>query len=266
MAQVIRVLVCGACGNMGREVVKAVSSESDLKLVGAVDPLEIGKDAGEIAGIGSAGVLVSEDLNHAIVISKPDIIVDFTHPKSVMKNLQTALSNKVRCVVGTTGISAEQLQEIKELCDKFKTPAVICPNFSTGAVLLMKFAREAVKFFPGVEIIELHHDKKADAPSGTAIRTAQLMGKNRQKATGNRQKEEEVVPGVRGGKVENIPVHSVRLPGLLAHQEVIFGGQGQVLTLRHDSTSRESFMPGILLAIRKSKELKGLVVGLENLL
>jgi 4-hydroxy-tetrahydrodipicolinate reductase len=158
-----------------------------------------------------------------------------------MKNVKTILENGCHAVVGTTGLTAKDLEEIKKLCAKNEVNCVVAPNFAIGAVLMMKFATEAAKYLPQAEIIELHHDKKLDAPSGTALKTAEMMGKK-------------------------IPIHSVRLPGLVAHQEVIFGGVGQTLTIRHDTINRESFMPGVLLAIHKVKKLKGLVYGLEQLL
>jgi 4-hydroxy-tetrahydrodipicolinate reductase len=264
----IKILINGAAGKMGREVVKAVSGEPGMQLVGAVDIVEIGVDAGALVGIKPAGVEISRDLDKTIKATKPDVVVDFTHPNVAMDNTRTALGNKVHAVVGTTGLGGENLKEIKKLCASNKVNCIVAPNFAVGAVLMMKFAREASKTLPNVEIIELHHDQKADSPSGTAIKTAEMILEERSrhdkkvKAT----KDFEKVDGVRGGDMDGIHIHSVRLPGLVAHQEVIFGGVGQTLTIRHDSISRESFMPGVLLSISKVRELPGLTYGLESIL
>ena len=217
----LKVIVNGAKGKMGQEAVRAVQKESDLELVAQTD--------------------LNDDLARAIKSSKADVVVDFTQPKSVMDSIKTILNSGAHGVVGTTGISEENLKEIKGLCAKNKVNCLVAPNFAVGAVLMMRFAQEAVKYMPKAEIIEFHNETKVDKPSGTALKTAQLMGKE-------------------------VPIHSVRLPGLVAHQEVIFGGLGQTLTIRHDSITRESFMPGVILAIRKIKILNGLVYGLENLL
>lgn len=264
----IKIVVSGAAGKMGREVVKAISKEKDLELVGAVDPKEVGADAGALAGIGLLGVQITPDLGITIRSQKPEVVVDFTHPSVVMGNLRTILENKVHAVIGTTGITEENLTEIKSLCEKNKINAIIAPNFAIGAVLMMKFAKEAARYMPKVEIIELHHDQKADAPSGTALKTAEMILEEEamKELPASEVKETEKLDGVRGGTVEKIHIHSIRLPGLVAHQEVIFGGVGQTLTIRHDSISRESFMPGVILAIRKVREIKGLIYGLEHLL
>lgn len=217
----IKVIVNGAKGKMGQEAVKAVQKEADLELVAQTD--------------------LGDDLAKTIQDKKPDAVVDFTVPKSVMQNIRAILENGSHGIIGTTGITDENLHEIKMLCEKNKLNCLVAPNFAIGAVLMMRFAKEAIKHMPQAEIIEFHHETKLDKPSGTAIKTGHLMGKE-------------------------VPIHSVRLPGLVAHQEVIFGGLGQTLTIRHDSISRESFMPGVIMAIRKIGGLKGLVYGLENLL
>jgi 4-hydroxy-tetrahydrodipicolinate reductase len=182
-----------------------------------------------------------------------------------MENIRLALESKTACVVGTTGVGAGELNEIARLCEKHETPAFIAPNFAIGAVLMMEFSARAARFFPRAEIIELHHDKKLDAPSGTALLTARKMVEAEGCALQPESASEEKPP--RGQLFgDKVHIHSVRLPGLVAHQEVVFGGLGQTLTLRHDSMSRESFMPGVLLAIRRVQSLKGLTLGLENLL
>ncbi len=211
-------------------------------------------------------IIISSSLVSEINRVSAEVMVDFTQPQSVMENIRCALRNKIPSVIGTTGITSENLKELKKLCTKNNTPCIIAPNFAIGAVMLMKFAKEAAKYFPQVEIIEMHHDKKLDAPSGTSIKTAIMIKEGRGKEKMCRSKEVEKIENVRGGDFEGVRIHSVRLPGLVAHQEAIFGGVGQILTLRHDSISRESFIPGVFLAIRKIKEVKGLIYGLENII
>lgn len=242
----IKIIVNGACGKVGREVIKAVSKESDLELIGAVDIAGTGSDIGELAGIGKTGIKVTGDLVKTISDTKADVVVDFTIPKTIMSSVRAAVNAKVNVVVGTTGLSENDLREIGSLCEKNGVNVLVAPNFAIGAVLMMKFASEAIKHMPKAEIIELHHDQKLDAPSGTSIKTAEMMKKS--------------------SGTKDIPIHSVRLPGFVAHQEVIFGGLGQTLTIRHDTINRESFMPGVMLAVKKIKNLKGLVYGLENIL
>ena len=252
----IKVLVSGALGKMGRTVIDAVKNDSELELVGAVDIFE-----GEIDG-----VKVETDLNFALEKFHPDVMVDFTRPDSVFKNVMTALSKKVSPVVGTTGLSEEQKNKISAAAEKNQTPAFIAPNFAIGAVLMMLLSQKVAKYLPDVEIIELHHDKKLDAPSGTAELTAKMIAEVREKHFQGNPDEVEKIPHARGADYEGMKIHSVRLPGLVAHQEVIFGGLGQNLTIRHDSFGRDSFMPGVLLACKKVRGLKGLTVGLYKIL
>lgn len=262
----IRVMVCGAYGKMGREVLKAVHKDEQLSVVGAVDINSDFADVGELVGVGKIGVVVGNDLATVISETKPQVMVDFTSPDSVMSNIRTAVASGVCPVVGTTGLSAADVEEVRGLCKKYRGNAVIAPNFSVGAVLMMQLAVNAAKYFPHVEIIELHHDQKLDAPSGTAIRTAELIAAQRGTMRQGHPKEVEKLAGARGAEVTGIRLHSVRLPGLVAHQEVLFGGLGQTLNIRHDSISRESFMPGVLLACKKVLTVDGLVYGLENLM
>jgi 4-hydroxy-tetrahydrodipicolinate reductase len=260
----LRVLVVGASGRMGSEVVRAVTKADGLALVGAVDRQRVGEDAGAVAGTLPAGVVITDSLADAIAQSSPDVLVDFTIPDAVMGNVRTALRAGVACVVGATGLTERNLSEIATLCDERKTPAFVAPNFAIGAVLMMQFSAQAARHFSSAEIIELHHAGKLDAPSGTALRTAQLMASvPGSQFAGGQSADGRAARGQAEGRIH---IHSVRLPGLVAHQEVIFGGLGEILTIRHDSTSRESFMPGVLLAIRKVRGMKGLVVGLEKLL
>ncbi len=261
----IEVLVSGACGRMGSEVVRAVSQDNGLKLVAAVDKVNIGRDIGEIAGLERSGISVKSELAQAINENKPEVMVDFTTPTMVMENIRTGLKAGVHVVVGTTGFSTEDLQEIKILCSDYKVNALVAPNFAIGALLMMRCAAISAKYFSEVEIIELHHDRKLDAPSGTSIKTAEMIMESRINA-GHPDIGEEKIKGVRGGEMGGIRVHSIRLPGLIAHQEVIFGGEGQTLTIRHDSLSRESFMPGVILGIKKVIERPGLTYGLDHFL
>ncbi|MBQ6296817.1 MAG: 4-hydroxy-tetrahydrodipicolinate reductase [Selenomonadaceae bacterium] len=252
----IRVLVNGALGRMGRTVVAAVKADSELELVGAVDAFE-----GEVDG-----TKVETNLDAALKKFSPDVMVDFTRPNVVFDNVMTALANKVSPVVGTTGLSDDDKEKIRAAAEANDTPAFIAPNFALGAVLMMLTAQRIAKYMPDVEIIELHHDKKLDAPSGTAELTAKLISEVRPSHKQGHPDEEERLPHARGADFDGIKIHSVRLPGYVAHQEVIFGGIGQTLTIRHDSTGRDSFMPGVVLACKKVRNLRGLTVGLDKLL
>ena len=269
----IPVVVNGALGQMGREVIKAVSQAEDMLLIGAVDtkPEYLGQDVGEIVGIGPLEVPVLNDLQSVLVLATQEkvqgVMVDFTHPNSVYDNTRSAIAYGVRPVVGTTGLTAEQLKDLSEFADKASTGALVIPNFSIGMVLLQQAAINASKYFDHVEIIELHHDRKADAPSGTAIKTAQMLAEMGKSFNPPKVKSEETMAGARGGTAEsNIPIHSIRLPGLIAHQEVLFGAPGQLYTIRHDTSDRSCYMPGVLLSIRKVTELTSLVYGLEKIL
>lgn len=265
MSEKIRVLIAGTCGRMGQETCRAVCGASDMVIVGASDVTNIGRRLSDVVAGVECDAAIIGDLTAAIDETKPDVMVDFTAPSAVMGNLRTAIERRIPVVVGTTGITQENLAELRDLSEKTKTSALIAPNFAIGAILMMKFSAEAAKYMPSVEIIELHHDKKLDAPSGTSIKTAEMIAKAQR--TGNREQGTSVEqPAARGEDHFGIRVHSVRLPGFVAHQEVIFGGQGQTLTIRHDSIDRTSFMPGVLLAIRKVRELDGVVYGLDNIL
>lgn len=261
----IKVIVSGACGRMGRAVLSAVYQDKELELVGAVD-LKGGNDIGELIDVGKIGITVGSNLQDVITAVKPDVLVDFTRPDVVFGNACIALKNGVRPVIGTTGLSDESRAEIERLAKENKTAAFIAPNFAIGAVLMMKMAQEAAKYMPHVEIIELHHDQKLDAPSGTALQTANMIKEVRESMQQGHPDEVEKVTGARGANVDGIHIHSVRLPGYVAHQEVIFGGLGQTLTIRHDSIDRNSFMPGVVLACKKVGLINGLVIGLENFL
>ena len=241
----IKVGVLGARGRMGSEVVKAVTDASDLELVAALD--------------------LGDSLD-TLITNGAQVVVDFTTPDSVMANLEFLISHNIHAVIGTTGFDDSRVAKIKSLLATSKSGVLIAPNFAIGAVLMMEFATKAAKYFESAEIIELHHPNKVDAPSGTAARTAELMAKAR--------KEGGLAPmpdatstsldGARGAKVGDIPVHSVRLRGLVAHQEVLLGGIGETLSIRHDSIDRVGFMPGVLLGVRQVISHPGLTFGLEN--
>jgi 4-hydroxy-tetrahydrodipicolinate reductase len=270
----IPVVINGAAGKMGREVVKAVAQAEDMTVVGAIgrSPEHQGKDAGELAGLGEPlEVPITDQLEPMLAFAaqerQPGVMVDFTHPSTVYDNIRSAIAYGIRPVVGTTGLSPTQIYDLTEFADKASTGCLIIPNFSIGMVLLQQAAIQAAQYFDHVEIIELHHNQKADAPSGTAIQTAQMLAEMGKTYNSAAVEETEKLPGARGGLAEDgIRVHSVRLPGLIAHQEVIFGAAGQVYTLRHDTSDRACYMPGVLLAIRKVLQLKSLVYGLEKIL
>lgn len=269
----IPVVVNGATGKMGREVVKAVAQAPDMTLIGAIDrnPEYIGKDIGEVVGCGALEVPVLNELESTLCMAAQEkqvgVMVDFTHPKSVYNNVRAAIAYGVRVVVGTTGMTPAQIQELAEFADKASTGCLIIPNFSIGMVLLQQAAIQASQYFDHVEIIELHHNQKADAPSGTAIQTAQMLAELGKTYNPPSVEESEKIPGARGSVTDDgIRIHSIRLPGLIAHQEVIFGAPGQVYTLRHDTSDRSCYMPGVLLSIRKVLQLKSLVYGLEKIL
>ena len=242
----IRVLVNGAKGRMGQEVVKAVTAASDLELVDQTD--------------------LGDDLIARIKASQAQAVVDFTTAAVAFENTRKILEAGVHPVIGTSGLLAEQVAELQQLAKDKDIGGLIAPNFAIGAVLLMKYAQDAAKYLPDVEVIELHHNRKADAPSGTAVKTAQLIAEARQEIPKALVEEKELFEGARGSEVHGVRVHSLRLPGLVAHQEVIFGGTGETLTIRHDSIHRESFMPGVCLACRKVIGTQQLFYGLEHLL
>jgi 4-hydroxy-tetrahydrodipicolinate reductase len=269
----IPVIVNGAAGKMGREVVKAVAQTPDMTLLGAVDhnPAVVGEDIGAVVGCGNLEVPVLDNLESMLVLAAQEqqmvVLVDFTHPDAVYQNVRSAIAYGVRPVVGTTGLNPEQIQELAEFADKASMGCLMIPNFSIGMVLLQQAAIQASQYFEHVEIIELHHNQKADAPSGTALQTAYLLSELGKTYNPAQVEETEKIPGSRGACVgEGIRIHSVRLPGLVAHQEVLFGGLGQLYTLRHDTSDRAAYMPGVLLSIRKVLHLKTLIYGLEKIL
>lgn len=261
----LKVLVNGADGRMGSQVVKAVHEDKELEIVGGVSITHIGEDIGELAGVGKLGMVVREGLGVALDELKPDVVVDFTIPAAVFENAKVCIEHHVNIVIGTTGLTAAQRDELGVLAVKNGTSVFIAPNFSIGAVLMMKVAAEIAPYLPDAEIIELHHNNKLDAPSGTAIMTANTIQQAIAAAATEKSPDRtrESLEGARGAKVDGIPIHSVRLPGYVAHQEVLFGGYGEYLTIRHDSVDRKSFMPGVILAVKKVSSRPGLTFGLE---
>jgi 4-hydroxy-tetrahydrodipicolinate reductase len=242
----MRVAVLGAKGKVGATMVAAVNGAEDLTLSAEVD----------------AGDSLS-----ALTDSGTEVVIDFTHPNVVMDNLKFLIDNGIHAVVGTTGFTDERLEQVRSwLAVKPDTAVLIAPNFAIGAVLSMHFAQQAARFFESVEVIELHHPYKADAPSGTAARTAKLIAEARKGLPPNPDATSTGLDGARGADVEGIPVHSIRLAGLVAHQEVLFGTQGETLTIRHDSIDRTSFVPGVLLGVRRVAERPGLTIGIEPLM
>lgn len=257
----IRVVVAGAAGRMGKEVCRAVVEDPTLELVGAADPAVTPAARQEIEAL--AGVDVRPDVAGLLGEVAADVLVDFTQAHAVLGNARAAVDRGLDVVIGTTGLSPEEIDELSGIAEGSGKGIMLAPNFAIGAVAMMKLAERVAALFERVEIVELHHDQKADAPSGTAILTAELIGG---RVKPKPLVEEEKVPHVRGGAVAGIPVHSVRLPGLVAHQEVIFGTRGQTLTIRHDSIDRTSFMPGVVLAIKEISKRPGLTYGLDKLL
>src|ERR1700761_4683192 len=242
----MRVGVLGAKGKVGATMVQAVDAAEDLTF--------------------TAGVAAGAELS-LFTDSKTEVVIDFTHPDVVMDNLKFLIDNGIHAVVGTTGFTDERIGQVKTWVEaKPQTAVLIAPNFAIGAVLSMHFAQQAARFFESAEVIELHHPQKADAPSGTAGRTAALIAEARKDLPPNPDATSSSLPGARGADVDGVPVHSVRLSGLVAHQEVLFGTEGETLTIRHDSMDRTSFVPGVLLAVRRVAENPGLTIGIESLL
>ena len=253
----IKVIVAGFKGRMGSTAVEMVKGDDELTLAALLDPFATEKEVDGVPVFTDKAGLVGFDA---------DVWVDFTTPAVAYENTRFALENGFAPVVGTTGFTSEEIAELKAFSREQDLGGLIAHNFALGAVLLMQFAAQAAKYFPNVEIIELHHDKKKDAPSGTAIKTAELMAEVRESIQQGAPDEEELIAGARGANFDGMRIHSVRLPGLVAHQEVIFGNQGEGLTLRHDSYDRSSFMTGVNLGIKEVVKRHELVYGLEHLL
>ena len=248
----IKVAVCGALGKMGKEVCETVNAQSDMELVARIDIL--GDDT-------------YKSIQDAAKENNIDVLVDFTQPKSIYENAKYCLNNGIKIVIGTTGLKDEEIEDLKILSKEINTGCFIAPNFSTGAVLMMMFARQAAKYFDNAEIIELHHNQKKDAPSGTAIKTALMMSEENSDFTKGNCPETETIKGARGGiSYNNIHIHSVRMPGYVASQEVLLGSNGQILKIRHDSIDRKCYMDGVMLALRHVVNKNSFTYGLEHIL
>ena len=264
----IRVGVIGATGRMGLMVCRAVAEADDMAIVAAIDRSKVGQNVGALIGHSEIAVPISDELDR-LLEAEAEVAIDFTHPDVAMDNIRFCIDQNIHCVVGTTGFDEARLATVAEWLEpKPELGVVIAPNFGIGAVLLMRFAQEAARFFPSVEVVELHHPNKVDAPSGTAVRTARLVAAARRAAgmPPSPDATSDALPGARGADVEGVPVHAVRLTGLVAHQEVLMGAAGETLTLRHDSYDRASFMPGVLLAVREISRRPGLTMGIESFL
>ncbi len=258
----IRVVVNGASGKMGREVISALCRESEVEVVGAIEL----QPAEEFLPLpdGSGTVPFSADLDYILSSCHPDVVVDFTIAQATMPAVRLATKQGVNLVIGTTGLTADDISEIDRLAKAHRVGAVVAPNFALGAVLMIHLAKIAAKYLDFAEIIELHHHQKADAPSGTALSTAKAMAVARGKPFSS--PEQGKTSGSRGEQVDGVTIHAVRLPGLLSHQKVLFGGAGQTLSIRHDTISRECYMPGIILAIKEVVKRQGLIYGLDTVL
>lgn len=253
-----KVILSGACGKMGRMIAKDILTSGKVELIASIDSVEIGEDIGLIVGLEESGVKVLPTLETALEGSRADVFLDFSTLEASLHNLPTALMGGLHCLVGVTGFNDGDIEKLKHYCEDSGNVLWIVPNFSLGVNLMMEFAKRAIKLFPDCEIIEMHHDAKRDAPSGTALKTARDLG-----GVESTDKSQQQEPS-RGLDVDGIQVHSVRLPGLLAHQEIIFGGRGEVFTIRHDAMSRECFLPGIYMALENIVEKQGFIYGLEG--
>lgn len=256
----------GICGKMGKAMLNELILEDDIKIVSGLDKVNIGTDIGVLIGRNITGIKVSG--NHdEIIASKPDLIIDFTAPDVVLDNIKWAIKNSIDIIVGATGLKQKDIKSLKEESKDFNSKVFVVPNFSIGAVLMVLLGRLSARYFDDCEIIEMHHENKKDAPSGTAISTAESISEiikfNNSRL---RQEEHENIEGSRGAFTNGIHLHSIRLPGLLAHQCIIFGSKGQTLTIKHDSLDRTSFYPGLIMAIKNIDSLPNFTYGLESLI
>jgi len=242
----IKILIAGANGKMGLETQKAIKESSQFEY--------------------ASGINRNDDLSEAIKLHKPKIVIDLTNADAVFKNTQIIIENNVHPVIGSSGLTKDQIELLSSKCSAKKLGAIIAPNFSIGAILMMQFAKQAAKYFNDAEIIEMHHQGKLDSPSGTAIKTAELINENIKNSEKSDQNYKEVLKHSRGANLENIAIHSLRMPGCIANQDVIFGGPGETLTISHKTIDRKCFMAGVLLACRKVIKLESMIYGLENII
>ena len=273
----IPVLVSGALGRMGSEVVNSVLNSPDCELVAAIDKNKKnnGENISQLLNLKKSEVIVSNDLEGSLCSISQDyrnekikpVLVDFTHPDSVYENTRSAIAYGISPVVGTTGLTPSQINDLAIFAQKANIGCAIIPNFSVGMVLLQQAASVAAKFYDNIELIEMHHNQKADSPSGTCIKTAEMIEEYPKKYNQSLVKESESLKGVRGGvRDSGLNIHSIRLPGLLAHQVVIMGSPGETYTIKHDTIDRKAYMPGVLQAIRKIGKFDSLIYGLEKLI
>ncbi|MBM7651424.1 4-hydroxy-tetrahydrodipicolinate reductase [Neobacillus cucumis] len=263
----IKIIIAGPRGRMGREAVTLAANTEHFDLVAVIDHKNDGMMLSDVEGFQSIpNVPVYSNIDKCLQEIKADVLVDLTTPEVGMYHTKTALNYNVRPVVGTTGFSKQDLEELERLCQEKELGCIIAPNFAIGAVLMMKFSQLAAKYFADVEIIELHHDQKLDAPSGTAVKTAEMISTAREVKKQGHPNEKETITGARGADFDGMRIHSVRLPGLIAHQQVLFGSDGQSLTIRHDSYNRASFMSGVKVAVETVMKNNTFVYGLENIL
>jgi len=263
----IHVVIAGARGRMGSEAVKAIENAQDMKVVAVYDYKYDGQHLhnGEVREDGQ-GIPIYTNFEQLAQETTPQVLVDLTVPQTVYRNMELAIEHGIRPVVGTSGLTNEEVDQLTTLAAAHEIGGIIAPNFSIGAVLMMKFSQMAARYIDDIEIIEMHHDQKVDAPSGTATKTVDMINEVRTSKQQGHPDETESMSGARGAEVNGMHIHSVRLPGLVAHQQVLFGGEGELLTLRHDSFNRGSFMPGVLMAVREVLAQKSLVYGLENII
>ncbi|MCL6573954.1 MAG: 4-hydroxy-tetrahydrodipicolinate reductase [Bacillus sp. (in: Bacteria)] len=263
----IKIIIAGPRGRMGSEAVKLVTNTNHFELLAVVDHKNDGMMLSDLEGFRAIGnVPIFSDIKKCLNQMDADVLIDLTTPEVGMYHAKTALTYNVRPVVGTTGFTKANLEELEQICDQKKLGCIIAPNFAIGAVLMMKFSQMAAKYFDDVEIIEMHHDQKLDAPSGTAVKTAEMITAVRESKKQGHPNEKEVINGARGAEYDGMHIHSVRLPGLVAHQQVLFGSDGQTLTIRHDSYQRASFMSGVKIAVETVIRDNTFVYGLENIL
>lgn len=262
----IKIVVAGPRGKMGKEAVQLVMNTENYELVAVLDRKYEGMKLSEIEGFGNADVPIYTSAEICFETEKPDVLIDLTTPEVGKLHTKTALSYGIRPVVGTTGFSKEEMNDLEGFCREKELGCIIAPNFAVGAILMMKFSQMAAKYFEDIEIIELHHNQKLDAPSGTAYKTAEMIAQVREQKKQGHPNEHETLTGARGADYEGMRIHSVRLPGLVAHQQVMLGSDGQSLTIRHDSYNRGSFMSGVKLAVDTVVKLDTFVYGLENII
>lgn len=265
--EAIKIIIAGPRGRMGREAVKLVEATDRFTLAAVVDHKHDGLMLSDIEGFQSVrNVPIYTDIEECLQTVQADVLVDLTTPEVGMHHAKTALIHNVRPVVGTTGFTKQDLEELEQICRERDLGCIIAPNFAIGAVLMMKFSQMAAKYFSDVEIIEMHHDRKLDAPSGSAVKTAEMIASIRKTKKQGHPSEKETLKGARGADYDGMHIHSVRLPGLIAHQQVLFGAEGQTLTIRHDSYHRGSFMSGVKVAVETVMKQNNFVYGLENIL